>query len=73
MPIYGAPGAESFRAHVFVSAIGARGCAYAEAMRGESLPDWALPSAARSPANTAEGLVVPLPESDQRMRMRRPG
>jgi transposase len=40
VPIYGARGEESFRAHVFVSALGASGCAYAEATRSESLPDW---------------------------------
>ncbi len=40
VPIYGSRGEESFRAHVFVSAMGASGCAYAEATRSESLPDW---------------------------------
>ena len=40
VPIYGARGEEAFRAHLFVSAMGASGCAYAEATRSESLPDW---------------------------------
>lgn len=40
VPIFGARGKESFRAHVFVGAMGASGCAYAEATRSESLPDW---------------------------------
>jgi transposase len=40
VPIYGSGGEEAFRAHIFVSAMGASGCAYAEATRSESLPDW---------------------------------
>ena len=40
VPIYGAGGVEVFRAHLFVTAMGASGCAYAEATRSESLPDW---------------------------------
>lgn len=40
VPIYVAGDRESFRAHLFVSAMGASGCAYAEATRSESLPDW---------------------------------
>jgi transposase len=40
VPIYDAQGEEAFRAHVFVGALGASGCAYAEATRSESLPDW---------------------------------
>src|SRR6202142_1433141 len=40
VPIYTARGEEAFRAHLFVSAMGASGCAYAEATRSESLPDW---------------------------------
>jgi transposase len=40
VPIYGPRGEETFRAHLFVSAMGASGCAYAEATRSESLPDW---------------------------------
>jgi transposase len=40
VPIYGHNGEEAFRAHLFVSAMGASGCAYAEATRSESLPDW---------------------------------
>jgi transposase len=40
VPIYGHSGEEAFRAHLFVSAMGASGCAYAEATRSESLPDW---------------------------------
>ena len=40
VPIYGSGGVEAFRAHLFVSAMGASGCAYAEATRSESLPDW---------------------------------
>ena len=35
-----AAGEEAFRAHLFVGALGASGCAYAEATRSESLPDW---------------------------------
>jgi hypothetical protein len=38
VPIYGSGGVEAFRAHLYVSAIGASGCAYAEVTRGESLP-----------------------------------
>ena len=37
VPIYGSGGEEAFRAHLFVSAMGASGCAYAEATRSESL------------------------------------
>jgi transposase len=40
VPIYGRNEAEAFRAHLFVSAMGASGCAYMEATRSESLPDW---------------------------------
>jgi transposase len=40
VPIYGARGEESFRAQLFVSALGASGYAYAEATRTQSLPDW---------------------------------
>jgi transposase len=40
VPIYGVHGEEAFRAHLFVTAMGASGCAYAEATRSESLPDW---------------------------------
>jgi transposase len=40
VPISGSGGEEAFRAHLFVSALGASGCAYAEATRSESLPDW---------------------------------
>jgi transposase len=40
VPIYGRSGEEAFQAHLFVTAMGAGGCAYAEATRTESLPDW---------------------------------
>jgi transposase len=40
VPIYGVHGEEAFRAHLFVTAMGASGCAYAEATRSESLADW---------------------------------
>src|SRR6185312_7197362 len=40
VPIYGHSGEEVFRAHLFVSAMGASGCAYMEATRSETLPDW---------------------------------
>ena len=40
VPIYGARGEESFRAQLFVSALGASGYAYAEATRTQALPDW---------------------------------
>jgi transposase len=40
VPIYGRGGEEVFQAHLFVTAMGAGGCAYAEATRTESLPDW---------------------------------
>jgi hypothetical protein len=40
VPIYGRGGEEVFQAHLWVSAMGAGGCAYAEATRTESLPDW---------------------------------
>jgi transposase len=40
VPIYGRSGEEVFRAHLFVSAMGASGCAYMEATRSETLPDW---------------------------------
>ncbi len=36
VPIYGAHGQEAFRAHLFVSAMGASGYAYAEATRSQS-------------------------------------
>jgi transposase len=39
VPILGHGGTEAYRAHLFVSAMGASGCAYAEATRTESLPD----------------------------------
>ena len=38
--IYDARCEESYRAHIFVSAVGASGYAYAEATRTMSLPDW---------------------------------
>ncbi len=40
VPIYGYGGVEAFRAHLFVTAMGASGYAYAEATRSESLSDW---------------------------------
>ena len=40
VPILGHGGTEAYRAHLFVTAMGASGCAYAEATRTESLPDW---------------------------------
>src|ERR1700737_2223093 len=40
VPIYGRSGEEVFQAHLFVTARGAGGCAYAEATRTEALPDW---------------------------------
>ena len=40
VPIYGAHGEESFRAQLFISALGASGYAYAEATRTQTLPDW---------------------------------
>src|SRR5256884_1112606 len=40
VPIYGYGGQVAFQAHLFISALGASGCAYAEATRSESLPDW---------------------------------
>jgi transposase len=40
VPIWGYGGVEAYRAHLFVTAMGASGCAYAEATRTESLPDW---------------------------------
>lgn len=40
VPIYGRGGQVAFPAHLFISAMGASGCAYAEATRSESLPDW---------------------------------
>jgi len=40
VPILGYGGVEAYRAHLFVTAMGASGCAYAEATRTESLPDW---------------------------------
>lgn len=40
VPIYGRSGEEAFRAQLFVSAMGASGCAYAEATRSQQLPDW---------------------------------
>jgi transposase len=39
-PIYGRNGEEAFRAQIFVCAMGASGCAYAEATRSQALPDW---------------------------------
>jgi transposase len=40
VPIYGRSGEESFRAQLFVSALGASGYAYAEATRTQQLADW---------------------------------
>src|SRR5688572_14881636 len=40
VPIYGRSGEEVFRAQLFVSAMGASGCAYAEATRSQQLADW---------------------------------
>src|SRR3984957_5153680 len=40
VPIYGASCEESFRAALFVGALGASGYAYAEATRTATLPDW---------------------------------
>ncbi|MGO9995758.1 MAG: IS21 family transposase [Steroidobacteraceae bacterium] len=40
VPIYGASYEESFRATIFVGALGASGYAYAEATRTATLPDW---------------------------------
>jgi transposase len=40
VPIYGARGEETYRASIFVGALGASGYAYAEATRTASLPDW---------------------------------
>ncbi len=40
VPIYGASGEESYRASLFVGALGASGYAYAEATRTATLPDW---------------------------------
>src|ERR1700728_2804208 len=40
VPIYGSGGVKAYRAHMLVSAMAASGCAYAEAPRSESLPDW---------------------------------
>ncbi|HVZ36652.1 MAG TPA: IS21 family transposase [Polyangiaceae bacterium] len=40
VPIWGHSGEESFRAQLFVSALGASGYAYAEATRTQQLPDW---------------------------------
>ena len=40
VPIYGAHGEESFRAQLFICALGASGYAYAEATRTQTLPDW---------------------------------
>ena len=40
VPIYAAHGEESFRAQLFIGALGASGYAYAEATRTQTLPDW---------------------------------
>jgi transposase len=40
VPIYGYGGEVAYQAHLFISALGASGCAYAEATRSETLPDW---------------------------------
>jgi transposase len=40
VPIYGVHGEESFRAQLFIGALGASGYAYAEATRTQTLPDW---------------------------------
>jgi transposase len=40
VPIHGRGGEESFHAQLFVTAMGASGCAYAEATRTQPLPDW---------------------------------
>jgi len=79
VPIYGTHGEESFRAHVFVSAMGASGCAYAEAARSELLPDW-LASHVRAleyygPDDPGAGLPAGRrhPSGSLRARMNRPG
>jgi transposase len=60
VPIYGRSGEEAFRAHLFVSAMGASGCAYMEATRSETLPDW-LGSHVRALAyyGAAPTIIVP--------------
>src|ERR1700730_7933806 len=60
VPILGYGGVEAFRAHLFVTAMGASGCAYAEATRTESLPDW-LGSHVRALhfCRTAPTIIVP--------------
>jgi transposase len=40
VPIYGYGGEVASRAQLFVAATGASGCAYAEATRSQTLPDW---------------------------------
>jgi transposase len=40
VPIYGYGGVEAFQAHLFITALGAGGYAYAEATRSETLADW---------------------------------
>jgi len=40
VPIYAQHGEESFRAQLFIGALGASGYAYAEATRTQTLPDW---------------------------------
>ena len=40
VPIYGIQGEESFRAQIFIGALGASGYAYAEATRTQTVPDW---------------------------------
>lgn len=40
VPIYGYGGEVAFQAQLFVAAMGASGCAYAEATRSQPLPDW---------------------------------
>jgi transposase len=62
VPIYGAGGEEAFRAHLFVAAMGASGCAYAEATRSESPLDW-LASHVRALAFYGAAPTILVPEN----------
>jgi transposase len=62
VPIYGRSGEESFRAQLFVSALGASGCAYAEATRTQQLADW-LASHVRALEYYGAALTIIVPDN----------
>jgi hypothetical protein len=68
VPIYARSGEEAFRAHLFVSSMGASGCAYAEATRSGSGA-----SADNSLRSTAEAPKVTLVRDGKRLEIKHLG